>query len=278
MIKRGSKTNAPGAAQGNAAVLNGMDIPMVQDQGLKPYDYHDYIMTSRDRVIAFLIGGALAAVVLHIFFGSIIVDIAGIAIAGVVAQKVYRKAMIGRVRNKLIMQFRDMLDSVTSSVSAGKVTQAAFVDAEKDMRVQYGEDSYIYRELRIINIGVANGGIIEEILMDFGRRSGIEDIESFANVFMIANRRGGNIKSILTETKSILCDKIEIEQEIATMVGATKNQLNIMMIMPLIIVPMSSSFTEGADNGVQNILVKLVALGAFILAYVIGRKITNIKM
>lgn len=242
------------------------------------YDYHNYNMTFRDRLIAFLIGAAGAAIVMHIFFGNVLVDIVAMVITGIVAQIIYRKFMTERIKNKLTLQFKDMLDSVTSSISAGKVAQAAFADAEKDMKLQYGEDSYIYKELRKINIGLNNNLTIETILSDFGKRSGIEDIESFANVFVIANRQGGNIKTILTETKSILCDKIEIEQDIQTMVGATKNQLNIMMIMPLLIVPMSSGFTEGAENTMTNILVKVGALIAFVIAYIIGRKITNIKL
>lgn len=242
------------------------------------YDYHTYTMTLRDRLIAFVIGAVGAAVVMHIFFGNIMVDILAMAVTGIVAQKIYRNVMIERIKNKLTLQFKDMLDSVTSSISAGKVAQAAFIDAEKDMRMQYGEDSFIFKELHKINIGISNNLTIETILSDFGKRSGIEDIESFANVFVIANRQGGNIKTILTETKSILCDKIEIEQDIRTMLGATKNQLNIMMIMPLLIVPMSSGFTEGAENSFSNIMVKVGALIAFVIAYIIGRKITTIKM
>lgn len=212
---------------------------------------------------------------MHIFFGNVLVDLLAMILAGIAAQKIYRNAMKERIKNKLTLQFKDMLDSVTSSISAGKVAQAAFMDAEKDMRLQYGEDSYIFKELHNINVGLCNNLTIESILSDFGKRSGVEDIESFAKVFVIANRQGGNIKTILTETKSILCDKIEIEQEIKTMLGATKNQLNIMMIMPLLIVPMSASFTEGAENSATNILVRVGALIAFVIAYVIGRKITN---
>lgn len=257
---------------------NTIETPDGGEAALTGYDYHVYTMTLRDRLLAFVIGAAGAAIVMHIFFGNVFVDLLAMVVTGIVAQKIYRKMMIERIKNKLTIQFKDMLDSVTSSISAGKVAQAAFMDAEKDMRLQYGEDSYIFRELHKINIGLCNNLTIETILSDFGRRSGVEDIESFANVFVIANRQGGNIKTILTETKSILCDKIEIEQEIKTMLGATKNQLNIMMIMPLLIVPMSAGFTEGAENSFSNIMVKVGALIAFVIAYIIGRKITSIKM
>ena len=189
---------------------NTIETPDCGEAALTGYDYHVYTMTLRDRLLAFVIGAAGAAIVMHIFFGNVFVDLLAMVVTGIVAQKIYRKMMIERIKNKLTIQFKDMLDSVTSSISAGKVAQAAFMDAEKDMRLQYGEDSYIFRELHKINIGLCNNLTIETILSDFGRRSGVEDIESFANVFVIANRQGGNIKTILTETKSILCDKIEI--------------------------------------------------------------------
>lgn len=241
------------------------------------YDYHSYKMKPSDLTLAFLIGFLAAATVIHIFFGSVIADIAvGIA-AGIAVIPIYRKIRADMIRNALTLQFKDMLDSLNSSFSAGKVTASAFADAEKEMALQYGADSSIRRELKIINIGLANGKNIEELLLDLGERSGIEDIVSFSNVFAIANRRGGNLKHIINETKEILSDKIEIEQDIKASVSAASNELNIMTLMPLVIVPMMSSFSEdGAET--TDILVKLAGLVMFVIAYVVGRKIVKIKL
>lgn len=242
------------------------------------YYYGTYHMKFIDKVAAFGIGFAAGAIVMHIFFGAVIVDlIAGVA-AGIVAQPIYRKFMINRNIQKLTIQFKDMLDSLNSSVSAGNVMQRAFADAQADMEFQYSKDSFIVKELKVINNGIINGQIIEDLVMDFGQRSHIDDIINFANVFSIAQRRGGNMKSIITETKSIICDKIEIEQEINSVVNGTKNELNIMMIMPLLIVPLMSSFAQDGDNQIINIAVKLFGIVMFIVAYIIGRKIVNIKM
>lgn len=248
------------------------------DEQTHAYDYNKYDMKTRDRLIAFLMGFLAAVVVLHIFFGSIIVDLIFGAVAGIVAQKIYRKMMIKRKKKQLLLQFRDLLDSLNASVSAGKVVGAAFADAEKDLTLQYGEDSIICKEVRLINQGLINSVKIEDLLMDFGIRSGIDDIMSFANVFAVSNRRGGEIKSVLGETKSILCDKIDIEQEIETSVSSSKNELNVIILMPLLIVPLMSSFTQDSDNPAINIGVKIFGLAAFIVAYIIGRKITNIKI
>lgn len=242
------------------------------------YQYDNYDMKLKDRLLAGLIGFLAACVVMHIFFGSPIVDIVVGAGCAVLAQKIYRNFMINRIKNRLTLQFKDMLDSLNSSVSAGKVMSSAFVDAEKDMQLQYGADSEICRELALINNGIVNGMTIEELIRDFGERSGIGDIRSFANVFLMANRRGGNMKTIISESKSIICDKIEIEQELRTMSSATKNELNIMMLMPLIVVPLISGFVQDGGNAALNIIVKIVGIIMFVIAYLIGRKITNIRL
>lgn len=242
------------------------------------YDYKKYDMKMKDRLIAFLIGFAAAAIVLHIFFGALLVDVIVGAAAGIAAQKIYRNMMIKRIKKQLLLQFRDLLDSLSASVSAGKVVPEAFADAEKDLALQYGAKSIICKEVRIINQGLLNSMKIEDLLTDFGVRSGIDDIISFANVFAVSNRRGGEIKAILGETKSILCDKIDIEQDIQTSVNSSKNELNVIILMPLLIVPLMSSFTQDSDNPVLNIGVKIFGLVAFIAAYIIGRKITDIKI
>lgn len=59
---------------------------------------------------------------------------------------------------------------------------------------------------------------------------------SFANVFEVCNRQGSDLKRIVSETRDILNDKIEIEMEIETMVSGNKNELNIMMVMPVVVV------------------------------------------
>lgn len=242
------------------------------------YDYNRYSMTAKDRLIAFFIGFAGAAIVLHIFFGNFIVDVVAGCVTGVIAQKIYRKMMIERQKKKLLLQFRDLLDMLGTSVSAALTMTQAFADAQNELEKQYGADSYIVRELNVINLGIKYNNTLEDLLTDFGRRSGSEDIVSFANVFVMSNRRTSDMKQIIGETKSILCDKIDIEQDIQASVSAARSELNIVILMPLLVVPLMSSFSSDSDNPLVNIGVKIFGLAAFIGAYLIGRKITNIKV
>lgn len=69
--------------------------------------------------------------------------------------------------------------------------------------------------------------------------------------------------------------------EIQTIIAGNKNELNIMMVMPLVILVslggMGSDMTA-ASNTPVNVAIKVIALGMFYLAYHLGRKFTNITI
>lgn len=242
-----------------------------------PTVYNEYKLNAAERMLAFTVGFAIAFFVAHVFFEFLPLDlIAGVGF-GITAQPLFTRILKERRKNKLLLQFKDMLDSLNTSYSVGKTTQAAFEDAYKDMELQYGEESYICCELYRIVLGLKNVSTIEELLADFAKRSGLDDIRTFADVFYAINRRGGNIKTVIGETKSIICDKIEIEQEIKTITSSSKNSLYVIMCMPLLIVPMMSGFVDTGGTGIVNILTKVAAIVIFIVAFMIGRKITDIK-
>ena len=172
------------------------------------------------------------------------------------------------------------MESLTSSYSAGQNTVEAFRDAVNDMVSIYGEEADIVQEVRTICTGLDNNINIEELLMDFARRSNLDDVMSFANVFEICNRQGSDLKRIVSDTREIINDKIEVEMEIETMIAGSKNELNIMMVMPVIVVVMLRGLGSGmaGSNSAASVVVKIICIGIFALAYVMGRKIIDIKI
>lgn len=243
-------------------------------------DYHVYKMTSQDMLISFGLGILGGAIVCWAFFSNIIFAIICGVICALFTPRVYKKYRCAKVLENLRSQFKDLLDSLSASYSAGKNTTNAFQASEKDMIAIYGEESDIVREVRIINGGLNNNVNIETLLSDFAVRSGIEDIQSFADVFEVCNRQGGNLKKIVTETRDIINDKIEIEMEIGTLLAGNKNELNIMIVMPVVVVIMLNGLGTGTANAntLSNILLKIGCVGLFALAYFIGKKVTNIKI
>ena len=241
------------------------------------YDYNVYHMTQKDYLVSWSIGFAAAYVVSMAFFSSAFFSLICGVICAVYFPRYYKEYQRKKILNVLREQFKDLLESISTSYSAGKNTVNAFANAEKDLIDIYGEDADIVNEVKIINIGLKNNINVENLLVDFAERSGLDDVMSFADVFEVCNRQGGDLKRVVTQTRDVINDKIEIEMEIETLLASNKNELNIMMVMPVIIVLALRGMLSDA-NSLTTIVVKLVCLGIFALAYVMGRKIIDIKV
>ena len=174
-----------------------------------------------------------------------------------------------------------LVESLTTSLGAGKNVTDSFKTIYDDLQVQYEEDAFILKELEVIISGMANNVDVEDVLEDFGRRSGIGDIESFANVFRICYRKGGNIKDTIRSTHAILSDKMEIAEDIETVVTGSKNEQNIMVVMPILLIGMIKLMSEDfADNftTITGIISTTIAIGLFVASYFIGKAVLDIKV
>ena len=179
------------------------------------------------------------------------------------------------------LQFRELLDALTTSLGSGKNVTDSFKSAYDDMQMLYSEDAYIVQELKVILSGIANNIQIEVLLQDFGARSNIDDIMSFANVFETCYRKGGNIKEIIQSTHQIINDKMEVELEIQTIITSSATEQKIMTVMPVALIAMIKMMSpEFASNFVSpiGIISSTIALVMIVASYFIGKKIMDIKV
>jgi len=265
---------------------------------MRTLNYKVYYMNFGEKILYFIIGFGVGAFVGYLFYGGIgkdelgnpttvtrILDIfftcsIGLA-AGLNFIPIRTKQIIARRRKKLSSQFRDLLEALSTSLGAGKNIPDSFSAVYDDLKVQYEEDAFILHEVKVILAGIKNNNDIEDLLYDFGRRSGIDDINSFANVFKICYRKGGNIKDTIRSTHEILSDKMEIREDIETVVTANKNEQNIMMVMPIaligIIKLMSPDFAANFTT-MTGLIATTVAVALFIIAHFVGKAVLDIKI
>lgn len=262
------------------------------------YNYKVYYMKPVEKILTFLLAFAVGAAVGYLFYGGIgkdefgqattltyilnilIPGIVGIA-AGVLFLPIRVNSIITKRRKDLTQQFRNMLEALTTSLGAGKNVNDAFVAVYDDLKIQYDEEAYILKELEIILAGINNNIAIEEVLYDFGIRSDVEDIKSFANVFRISYRKGGNIKDIIRNTHSILSDKMTITEEIETIVSSNELEQYIMIFMPIILIAMIKMMSpEFAANFVTGtgIISTTLSIVFFVIAYFVGKSVLSIKI
>ena len=262
------------------------------------YNYRVYHMPKKEKIINFLIAFIVGAAVGYLFYGGIgkdefgqptlitwILNITIPLIVGLVAGKFFVpmqvESSVKKKQKALNGQFRDMLDGLTTSLNAGKNVNDSFFAVYEDLKIQYDEDSFILKELELVIAGIHNNIAIEEVLEDFGNRSDNDDIKSFANVFKISYRKGGNIKDIIRNTHNILSDKMEITEDIETLVTSNKMEQNIMIVMPIaligVIKMMSPEFAANFVT-VTGIISTTISIVIFIIAYFIGKSVLDIKI
>ena len=194
-------------------------------------NYKTYKFSQNEKALysaaAFIVG----AVVAYLFYGGIGKDDYGnpttlthilniIIMVGVGAAVAYvflpirREQIIVQRQKRLRAQFIDLLDSLATSISAGKNVPDAFAAAKEDLLVQYQPDAFIVQEVDNIISGINNNIDVGSMLLNFGERSGIQDIRTFGRVFETAYSKGANLKDVIRNCHLILSNKCEIEVEI----------------------------------------------------------------
>ena len=262
------------------------------------YNYKVYYMSVIEKILYFLLAFAVGAAVGYLFYGGIgktedgdptkttyVLNVTISSIVGLIAGKAFIPIRIEQIikkkKKKLNTQFRDMLEALNTSLGAGKNVVDSFHSVYSDLKVQYEEDAYILKELEVILSGMANNIDIEVLLEDFGKRSGNDDIKSFANVFKICYRKGGNIKETIRTTHEILSDKMEISEDIETIVTSSKTEQNIMIVMPIaligVIKMMSPDFAANFTT-ITGVMATTAAVVIFVAAYYVGKAVLDIKV
>lgn len=259
-------------------------------------NYKVYYMSMGEKIGAFMLTMFLGGFVGLVFYGGLFKDGNDATMATTISNTVVflligglaTKVFMPAVRTKLLMkrkkalrkQFMDLLEILSASLSSGNTVNDAFISAKTDLRNQYSEKEYIIVELNEIVSGLANGKSLEEMIIAFGVRSDNEDIENFGNVISNCYRLGGDFKDVIVRTRSILGDKVAIEDEIQTKLASNKLQLNAMCVMPIGLVAMlkftNQSFARNLATGI-GVAVTTFAVAIFVGSYFWGQKITDIK-
>lgn len=266
--------------------------------GIPAYNYKVYYMTKIEKIFYFLIAFIVGAAVGYLFYGGIgkddlgnpttltyVINVIVCVITGVLAGKMFLPArteqIIRKKQNELRLQFRELLDALATSIGSGKNIVDSFKAAYDDLSIIYNEDASIIKELVIILDGNNNNIEIEKSLMNMGLRSGIEDVVSFANVFETCYRKGGDIKDVIKNTQQIINEKMEVQMDIETIVTSSKNEENIMTVLPIALIAlikmMSPEFSANFVTPV-GIISTTVAVIMFVVARKVGKKVLDIKV
>lgn len=175
--------------------------------------------------------------------------------------------------------FQDGMRSISAALSAGYSPENAVREAASELQHLYGERDIVVREFRLMVQKLNLNRPVESVLQEAAEGLGLEDLRSFAEVFGVAKRSGGQLVAIIADTVDVMEEKQQTQDEVATMLSGKLFEQQILTVFPLALIAylnLSAKdffqvlYTTGMGRAVMTVCLA-VYLGAVALSWKIGR-------
>lgn len=240
-----------------------------------------YGFTPKERATGILLGILKLAGIGYIFYKSLI---------GVLLLQLFLPLYL-RIKEEecqkkhiqiLKLEFKEMLLAYRSAIVAGLSPKNAIAYVREEMISLGYENGQTVKELGYMINQIKLNVSIPELFMDWGKRSKVEDIQSFANIFDLIEKTGGNLADIMKGCADIISEKIEVEREIDVIITSKKYEQKVINVIPLFLllyVDMTSKgFLRPMYEGIFGRLIMTACMALYFVAYVLSFKIMSIEV
>lgn len=250
-------------------------------EGRSRTDYRVYTFSPVELLKYGFIGMLLGVCVVWLCYHSLFA--APVAVPVMVFYVLAKKKQKREERQRLLnYHFRDFLSSLHTNLLAGYSLENGVRMSASDLAKLYGRRDALAAELKDITGQMRFGKPVEQLFLELGTRSGVEDIMNFSEVLVIAKRTGGDMSHILESTWRNICEKIDTRQEIDTVTASRRYEQSIMSFMPAgIILYMRVTFEGFSDKIYGNPAGAVLMTFCLILyagAFAAGRKMCKIEV
>lgn len=245
-------------------------------------DYNAYKLSFSQKRNFLMVAYLFLFMISMLFYHSILLSFA-CGFLSLFLIEFYRKHLMEKRKEMLFAQFKDLLYSLSASIATGRQMTEALAEALENLKLIYKEDTPMVMELHyIVKSTGENRGNEEELLVGFAKRSGLEDIRDFVDVYLACRETGGNMEEVISHAGEILTDKITIEREIKTLTAQKQFEGNIITIMPIAVIfflnVFSPDYLEAMYITIGGRLIMTLALAGIGIAYYMTLKLTKIEV
>ena len=123
-----------------------------------------YVPEVKERLIYYVIAYTASGALLYLFYKNIGVSVI-FGTLGVFTEKYYCEYKLKRQMERITLQFRDLLYSIGSSISAGRYLQEALEEGD-ELKIEYANRTVHVRVLKIptTNVSVQQAPELYEII------------------------------------------------------------------------------------------------------------------
>ncbi len=248
----------------------------------KYINYREYHLTNKEKLNYYLFASLSFGILGYIFYKSLVMSLIMMSLS-IFFRKFYEEYKCNKRKEKLIVEFKDMLYTISSSISAGKQLPMALKECESSLEILYGKKGYLVEEIKEINRRISVSQEEENKLLEqFAKRTGLEDIENFSEICNICKTTGADLNEMIIKASSILTDKMNIEKEIKAITVQKKYESKIISFMPVMIIVFlnitSPDYMESIYGTFQGKVIMTFCIFIMIISYLSMKKLTEVKI
>lgn len=243
-------------------------------------DYRIYEFTTKETIICLVQGLFLNGMISFLFYDSVLAMLPGMYLVYLFFKE--KKRMLSRKRIRCMrLELKEFFSAMIAALQTGRSIENAFALGLKDLTEYLGKDTEIVIEFKRICSGVSVGEPLEKLLLEFSGRSHLEELEYFAEVFSVAKRSGGNLISIMKNTIHMIQERMDVEEEIDTVIADKRLEFYLMCVIPLGIIlylrVAAGGFVGLLYGNVTGIVVMTVCLGMYGGCYLYGKRLLEFE-
>ena len=241
-------------------------------------DYNTYVMGMKHKVLYVSAAAAVIFAAGLLFYRNFVISLLFTPLA-LLYPGIKTRSIIKRRKRELNIQFKDLLYSLASSVSAGKTIESAFRTALEDLSVLYQEPSaYILAEIRNIVSRLDTNETLNQHYLNLQDEL-LENIDNFVNVLRSTKdqqQQPGSSEHLSDHQRQ---DRGRPERHAA---GRARFEQKVLNAVPVFMITMLSfsapEYMYPVFNTVVGRLTMTVALVLMGAAWFISSKVCDIKV
>ena len=183
---------------------------------------------------------------------------------------------------RLNLEFKDYLYAINGLLLAGYSAERAFLGGLIEVQQLHGNDCILAGQLGTMESRLGLKEPLERILQDFAEACQGEDVTNFVEIFCYAKRGGGDFSHMVSTAAGRICDKMEVEEEIHTVMAQKALEQKVMCVAPLGILlffkASSPEFIGRLYGNPLGVFVMTMALFLYGAAFFLGMKIVEIEV
>ena len=179
-------------------------------------------------------------------------------------------------------EFKEYMMMIGNSLQTGYALERALRVAEDELSKLFGRESVLVPYIKEMNSKIAVNVQVEQAFKEFAEQTDLEEAVNLAEILSFSKRSGGDYGKHIKNAAMKIEDKLDIQEEIATLISAKRLELKVMCVMPLFILGYisltSQEFIAPLYGSLIGVSVMTVSLLLYGLMIIIGRKIITINV